>query len=216
MDVGKWARGRDKLARQHPPPVLNLPVRFTVDARPAQWRLDGKQLTARRTGILRTPVDPWAIRQEFRATAGDDARLMGFLNQFGWWGEPYPRHPRDYHEFRQEIDDILLTPPGLLRTRTFLAAHLVKKDFTLRFRWERHQMLPSEVDADGIYDALCLTVHVDLLRQVEFRKCKRPDCREIYEVTSNHHREYHAQYCAHLESVRRRRRARSLNGGRSA
>jgi hypothetical protein len=87
-----------------------------------------------------------------------------------------------------------------------LADHFLKKDFMLRFRWERHHTPVPKVEANGIYDALCLTVQIDLLREVEFRKCKRPDCNEIFEVTSRHQRDYHTQYCAHLESVRRGRR----------
>jgi hypothetical protein len=146
------------------------------------------------------------MRREFRATAGDDERLLIFLNRYGWWGEGYPSRVRDYHELRKDIEDILLMPPRLRTTRIFLAAHLLRKDFTLQFRWERHRTPVPKVEANGIYDALCLTVQIDLLREVEYRKCKRPDCNEIYEVTSRHHRDYHTQYCAHLESVRKKRR----------
>jgi hypothetical protein len=201
VDIAAWG----KLVKQHPPQILTLPVRFSLAVRGARWRMDGTRLTAISTGILRTPIDAWEMRREFGQTAGADKLLLAFLNRYGWWSEQYPRLARDYHDLREHIEDIILAPPGRRATRIFLASHMLDKNFTLQFHWEGQMPVP-EVKANGIYDALCLTVHIDLLREVEYRKCKRPDCREIYAVTSRHSREYHSNYCAHLESVRRSRR----------
>ena len=41
--------------------------------------------------------------------------------------------------------------------------------------------------------AIEATITIDLLRRVKFRKCKRPDCSEVFELESEHKRFYCGQ-----------------------
>jgi hypothetical protein len=55
--------------------------------------------------------------------------------------------------------------------------------------------------------AILDTIIIDLLRKVKFRLCARPDCRTPFAIETRHHREYCRPYCAHIESLRRQRKA---------
>jgi hypothetical protein len=61
--------------------------------------------------------------------------------------------------------------------------------------------------ASNCQTAILNAILIDLLRKVKFRLCARPDCRAPFAIESKHRRDYCSQYCAHLESVRRQRRA---------
>jgi hypothetical protein len=56
-------------------------------------------------------------------------------------------------------------------------------------------------------EAIVHTITLDLLKNVQFRICARGDCGAPFPIENQHRREYCCQYCAHIESVRRQRRA---------
>jgi hypothetical protein len=61
------------------------------------------------------------------------------------------------------------------------------------------------VITDTAIDAILASVFVDTQSGTHFELCAFPDCSNVYEVTSNHAREYCSQPCAHKASVRRKR-----------
>jgi hypothetical protein len=61
--------------------------------------------------------------------------------------------------------------------------------------------------AGNCQEAIRTTITLDLLRRVKFRICARPDCASPFPVENRHRRKYCRQYCAHIESIRKQRRA---------
>ena len=63
------------------------------------------------------------------------------------------------------------------------------------------------IEPYGIHGALFATVTIDHLSGTKYQACARPDCGMPFALESKHRRLYCTQYCAHLESVRKSRRA---------
>lgn len=63
----------------------------------------------------------------------------------------------------------------------------------------------AEVWASSVLDAMLASAYIDSLSGVRYEVCALPDCNRVYEVSSNHKREYCTQAHAHKASVRRRR-----------
>lgn len=61
------------------------------------------------------------------------------------------------------------------------------------------------VITDTALDAILASVFLDTQSGIQFELCAFPDCSSVYEVTSNHAREYCSQACAHKASVRQKR-----------
>lgn len=56
------------------------------------------------------------------------------------------------------------------------------------------------------YPSILATVQFKLAQGAKFRACYRRDCRLPFEITSQHTRQFCTQYCAHITSLRRRRK----------
>jgi hypothetical protein len=67
------------------------------------------------------------------------------------------------------------------------------------------QKLVARINASSTLEAILATAYLDRLNGVKFGLCQLPDCNRLYEITSNHAREYCSQECAHKASMRRRR-----------
>lgn len=62
------------------------------------------------------------------------------------------------------------------------------------------------VITDTAIDTILASIFVDtVLCGIPFELCSFPDCRNAYEVTSNHRRDYCSHACAHKASMRRKR-----------
>lgn len=59
----------------------------------------------------------------------------------------------------------------------------------------------------GTFPSILATIQFKLAQGARFRTCARKDCRLSFEVTSRHTRRFCTQYCAHITSLRQRRRA---------
>jgi hypothetical protein len=64
--------------------------------------------------------------------------------------------------------------------------------------------LSAGVITDTTIDAILASVFIDTLN-ADFQLCAFPDCPNIFEVTSDHAREYCSHACAHKAGMRRRR-----------
>jgi hypothetical protein len=56
------------------------------------------------------------------------------------------------------------------------------------------------------FPSILATVQFKLAQGAQFRACARRDCRLPFEVTSRHTRRFCTQYCAHITSLRQRRK----------
>ncbi len=65
--------------------------------------------------------------------------------------------------------------------------------------------LRAEVIVYSILEAILAATDIDGLKGINYQLCALPDCSQVYEVSSNHERQYCSQACAHKASVRRRR-----------
>lgn len=158
--------------------------------------------------------DAWAMRREFLALQQDIWPLLEFLRKWGVWDEralgiPNSKSgkgaslenvvfPERIWELQDAYREALLRPPDEWLTKgvdplkgayaTPMYPHFVLE----------HSQCKLAIEA---------TITIDLLRKVKFRKCKRPDCSEVFALESRHKKIYCSQPCAHLESVRKQRRA---------
>jgi hypothetical protein len=69
------------------------------------------------------------------------------------------------------------------------------------------QKLVARIDVHSTLEAILATAYLDRLNGVNFGLCQLDDCNRMFEITSNHAREYCSQDCAHKASMRRRRAA---------
>ncbi len=58
----------------------------------------------------------------------------------------------------------------------------------------------------GTYRSILATVQFKIAQGAKFRICARKDCRLPFEITSRHTRRFCTQYCAHITSLRQRRK----------
>jgi hypothetical protein len=64
----------------------------------------------------------------------------------------------------------------------------------------------AHVIVKGTFPSILATVQFKLAQGAKFRTCARKDCRLPFEVTSRHTRRFCTQYCAHITSLRQRRK----------
>jgi hypothetical protein len=64
----------------------------------------------------------------------------------------------------------------------------------------------AHVSVSDTFPSILATVQFKLAQGALFRTCARRDCRLPFEVTSRHARRFCTQYCAHITSLRQRRR----------
>jgi hypothetical protein len=158
--------------------------------------------------------DAWAMRREFLRLKQDSWALLEFLRKWGIWDERRLGLSNLEPGANASIQNVVF-PEGIWDLQTAYRTALVGPP---------HEWLSKGVDpfkgayATPMYPHFILehyhcklaieaTITIDLLRKVKFRKCKRPDCSEVFALESAHKRIYCCQPCAHLESVRKQRRA---------
>jgi hypothetical protein len=158
--------------------------------------------------------DAWTMRKEFLSMKRDAWSLTEFLRKWGVWDQ-------------KKLGSSHLAPGATAGIQNFVVPDGI---WELQARYRKALVSsPDEWLCNGIdpfrgayatpmyphfilehYEcnlAIEATITIDLLRKVKFRKCKRPDCSEVFALESKHKRLYCGQPCAHLESVREQRRA---------
>jgi hypothetical protein len=199
---------------------VTLSVSFSFTVRAVTWQLHGSRLTCTRQsggrGLLGKPVDVWKMREDFLETVRDEHRLLKFLNIYGEWGRDYPDRVRDYYELGDRITDILMGRIVDVRAdpRFVVKWLLPRQPFPVWFKWDvepdsgsrrrsrKPRWTPNPVsEIQGIYEALLLSVHIDLIRKTKFRKCRI--CKRLFPVTSKHRKIYcNRTKCGHLAAQR--------------
>ena len=64
----------------------------------------------------------------------------------------------------------------------------------------------AEISVSGAFPTMLATVQFKLAQGATFKACARKDCRLPFEVSSRHKRRFCTQYCAHITSLRKRRK----------
>lgn len=72
---------------------------------------------------------------------------------------------------------------------------------------DSHSGSRAHVLVRGTYRSILASVQFKLAQGAKFRVCARKDCRLPFEITSRHSRRFCTQYCAHITSLRQRRKA---------
>jgi hypothetical protein len=152
------------------------------------------------------PADPWAMRDAFLRVPHEKTNVLAFLNQWGSWDTKEYLRLQDFTRFQKTVRRWLVSPPerwfeefGEEADRSILGLFPDEKSKYPYFWAGTHRCR----------DAILTTITFDKFRGIKFANCARPDCpNPPYEITSKHGRMYCSQYCAHLESVRRKRKER--------
>lgn len=146
------------------------------------------------------PADPWHVREDFLHLKPDSKAAMTFLNEWGRWFEL--RNVVALSEIvylQRAVREALTSSPD-----RWLASQYAFPTMK-RSRSPKYPYFTLLTDACQV--AIRMATTIDLLRQLKFKTCARPDCGVPFLVKSDHKRDYCSQYCGHLESVRRNRRA---------
>jgi hypothetical protein len=164
----------------------------------------------------------WAMRTEFLRLKQDSWLLLEFLRKWGLWDEKRLGSSNLAHGANANIHNVVF-PENIWELQDIYRSALVRPPD----EWLSNGVDPFKgAYATPMYPHFVLehsqcrlaieaTITIDLLMKVKFRKCKRPDCSEVFELESRHKRLYCGQPCAHLESVRKQRRAAARQKKRS-
>jgi len=129
-------------------------------------------------------------------------------------GTPSPKHPatelviesfslRQFATIQDYVRRMLITGDPVLPT-PWDASDI--QEYEIAFA--RHRSGSSaHVSVNLTFPSVLATVQFKLVQGAKFRFCARKDCRLPFEITSRHKRRFCTQYCAHITSLRQRRRA---------
>jgi len=144
-----------------------------------------------------TKADPWTMREEFLHTEPDTKSILHFLNRWGTWDHKGYLRVSEFLAFQQLVRGALPYTPE----QWFKKSHNDPFD-----RLVRQAKYPYfAIHTSGCREAILATITVNKLRGTRFTKCAREDCPNPFEITRPD-RTYCCQYCAHLESTRRKAR----------
>jgi hypothetical protein len=168
----------------------------------------------------RVQFDPWMLRREFLSLKRTTADLLEFLNKYGAWS--LAAGPRQRKRWR--TGESRWGPQAVYAAEIWADQDRIREALkrgarewftgsdsllTLGARPE----FPHYVRRDrSCLEAIHTSITVDFLRGVRFRICARKDCGNPFPADRRGKR-YCEQYCAHLVSVRKGRKAkRHLKG----
>ena len=221
------AQQRTMLVAQSVAHIFSVPVAFEFQTRKVRWSLisgphrrecDGKDLgallqPAKGRETARRLANPWTMRDEFfHLRRGDDGALVDFLNRWGWWRswEQFHKEGAESAASIWELYDLFRgavtsAPKGWLADP--------RNDFFTLGVQPRAGVPPYVLSVSGCELAIRATITIDLLNGAKFRICAREDCRTPYLVESGHPRKFCKQYCGHVVSQRKKRRAEKRSKG---
>jgi hypothetical protein len=206
-------------------PTGQLPVRYLSSFAPGQWQIRGGRARLVSEPILGEPrlCDLWEFRERFLGIEkNDEVALLEFLNRTGFWDRQFTTFVvEDLWKDQLAIRFLLTGKPnesfGKDSPWPFnMLQRVLLQSLQLHSIWmyEPLKIPPTlELSSVGTRAALYVSVWLDLVRKAEFRYCARPDCPE-YKPTQNPFEAkrtdqiYCSQYCAHVESQRRKRAER--------
>lgn len=176
--------------------------------------------------------DGWELLRQFlKVDTRDDDAILNFLVAHGQFKSPIPPPTKP----TIATGPIIASPsqPLLERNRCTILERIPKRAFanlqeylrrsllmgnpTLPNSWEQFQQYSilfartrtgseAVVVVSGVFPSMLATVQFKLAQGATFKACARKDCRLPFEITSRHRRKFCTQYCAHITSLRSRRK----------
>lgn len=142
-------------------------------------------------------ANAWDMREEFLKLKPQCEDAIAFLKKWGRWNVGSFLELREIFDLQQAISKALTSPAGI-----WLSSELSVPPFGRRTK--EYPYFTYLTDSCEI--ALRLTVTIDLLRNIKFKLCARPDCGQTFAIESKHTKMYCSDRCGHLEVVRRGRK----------
>jgi|SRR5215831_2238869 len=143
------------------------------------------------------PGDAWQMRDDFLRVESSVASAITFLEEWGRWS------PRRWVALKE-----ILSMQAAVRKAMSSPAKWFTTPFSALGPWRKRPEYPFFVLSTAECSAaISMTVTIDLLLRTPFKCCARWDCGHPFPIRSKHKRKYCSQYCGHLESVRRSRKA---------
>ena len=174
--------------------------------------------------------DGWQLVRDFLGVDSEDAQsVLEFVNQYGKLSMPNSLSilpmPNSKVALPKPLPNESVFECFSLRhfatLQDYLRRMLITADPTLPTPWATasSDFRPYEivfardtygsrahVRVSSVFASMLATVQFKLTQGAKFRICSRKDCHLPFEVTSLHKRRFCTQYCAHITSLRQRRR----------
>jgi hypothetical protein len=129
---------------------------------------------------------------------------------------------REYKELIRKPVEMIMETFSLKEfgiVQDYLRRMLITEDPTLPVPWAAKNIQRYEISfasgrcgsrahvaVSGTFASILATLQFRLAQGAKFRTCARKDCRLPFEVISRHKRRFCTQYCAHITSLRQRRK----------
>jgi hypothetical protein len=214
----------------HGTQMMRIPIRFHIGLGRLDWEIThetGIPVFVGFEGNLALPhikvPDGWELVREYLAVNADDEKsVLEFLTSYGWLNLPqasvgkglFPllrignRRVSEWFSLEEfaSVQDYIrrMVSRGNPTLPTPWQPNVVQL-YRMFFR-EVRSGPQAEVPIEGVYPSILATVQFKLVQGAKFRTCARKDCRLPFEVTSHHKRRFCTQYCAHITSLRQRRK----------
>jgi hypothetical protein len=168
------------------------------------------------------------VRRYLTVRAEDEHSILEFLVAHGWFQSPEgswrTEHAKDKQLPHGKVLLERFSRQGFAMVQDYVRRMLITGNPTLPTPWlsrstpeykiafaETRSGPRAEVLVDRTFPSILATIQFKLVQGATFRTCSRRDCRLPFEVTSCHKRRFCTQYCAHLTSLRRRRKFAGKN-----
>jgi hypothetical protein len=212
---------------------MPLPIHFHIGSYKLNWKIVrdedivmfvGSALTGRGPSEFIPINDGWElVRQFLSVKTGDEHGILSFLLAHGRFRAPRGSQTSKDVEVEKVPGELVLETISLQEfaaIQDYVRRTLLNGNPTLPTPWEAKDIQKYEVAFAGtrsgtqahvrVYEtfpSIFATVQFKLAQGARFRRCYRKDCRLPFEVTSRHPRRFCTQYCAHITSLRQRRKA---------
>jgi hypothetical protein len=221
--------------------LLQVPIRFKAHTSLVLWEINHDHATAVFEGGALTGwssmgklEDVWELLRQFlKLPTDDEEAILNFLLEHGTFGSPIQEHVESI------VLPIRIPAPGERLPRTpvilervprqafatlqeYLRRMLLSANPTLATPWKSIQQYSicftktrlgpqAEVSIRGAFPAMLAVAQFKLAQGATFRACARKDCRLPFEISSRHKRKFCTQYCAHITSLRSRRKVQQAS-----
>jgi len=222
---------RRKMSKHRGTKLLSIPIRLNAYSCQLHWEIRRKDAEIGLEGKWRGPTtspplkiaDGWELTRRFLSLNPDDAKaILDFLNEFGEFEPAFtltfsPHRSTDLGAYTVVSERI--TKDEVVQRQDYLRRMLLSADPVLAMPWRKNDVQQclmvftrtragpqAEVAVRGIFSTMLATIQFKLLQGAKFKTCSRKDCRLPFEVESRHKRRFCSQYCAHITSLRSRRK----------
>lgn len=219
--------------------LVNVPIQFHIGSSRIDWDIVHQNGEALFVGSSPSgsgqPLknidlgDGWElVRRYLTVREEDEHSILEFLVAHGWFHAPEgswrTEHLKDMQMPHGKFLLERFSRRGFATVQDYLRRMLITGNPTLPTPWhgrstEEYKIAFAEtrsgsqahVLVNGTFPSILATIQFKLAQGATFRICSRRDCRLPFEVISRHKRRFCTQYCAHLTSLRQRRKLAGKN-----